>query len=191
MPTNQTSDCSSLVQAVAASRPALVRQAQRMMRRGASAEDAAQDAVVAALSNLGRFRGDAHLSTWLYRVAANAVLMTLRRERRATQRTARALNQLPRDNSWLHGCGSDVEAQRQLEDAQSAQLLRWTIEQLPERYRLVVLQCDIDERPIDEVALALGITVGGVRTRRLRAHRMLKDALRVTQQQQTAGAESP
>lgn len=180
---------SALVQAVAASRPALVRQAQRMLRQSGSAEDAAQDAVVAALSNLDRFRGDAHLSTWLYRVAANAVLMSLRRERRATQRTARALAMLPRDASWLHGSTSGSGAQRQLEDAQSAQLLRWTIEQLPEHYRAVVLKCDIDEQPLDEVAVALGITVGGVRTRRLRAHRMLKDALRGNRE--SAGRVAP
>lgn len=169
---------SSLVDAVAHSRPALLRQARRMLRNDSGAEDAAQDALVAALSHLDYFRGDAQLGTWLYRVGANAVLMTLRRERRASDRTSRAAANLPRESSWLHGCGHVSPPQAQMEDAQQAQLLRWAIEQLPEHYRCVVVQCDIDEKPVHEVAEALGLTVGGVRTRRLRAHRMLRSTLR-------------
>ena len=65
----------ALAQAVANSRPALLRQARRMLRDESGAEDAAQDAVLAALSHLDYFRGDAQLGTWLYRVGANAVLM--------------------------------------------------------------------------------------------------------------------
>jgi RNA polymerase sigma-70 factor (ECF subfamily) len=167
MPASHTPASPSLAQAIAASRPLIVRQAQRMMRRDGNAVDAAQDALLAALSNLQRFRGDAQLGTWLYRVAANAVLMTLRRERRAGQRTARALSQLPRESNWLHGCATPTQPH-----------LRSAIDKLPERYRAVVLQCDLAERPLDEVAASLGVTVDGVRTRRLRAHRMLKDALR-------------
>jgi RNA polymerase sigma-70 factor (ECF subfamily) len=167
-----------LVEAVIASRPALLRQARRMLRDESGAEDAAQDAIVQALSHLSCFRGDAQLGTWLYRVGANAVLMTLRRERRASQRTVRAASGVPDGASWLHGSSSQAQAQAQLEAGQASDLLRWAIEQLPEHYRCVVVQCDLDEKPVQEVAAALGLTVGGVRTRRLRAHRLLRTALR-------------
>jgi len=178
MTTQQPQTTKTLAQAVAASRPALVRQARRMLRDESTAEDAAQDALVAALSHLDYFRGDSQLGTWMYRVGANAVLMTMRRERRATDRTSRAKTSLPKESSWLHGSGSPEPAQWKLEDGQQADLLRWAISQLPERYRLVVMQCDLDEKPVQEVAQSLGLTVGGVRTRRLRAHRMLRDSLR-------------
>jgi RNA polymerase sigma-70 factor (ECF subfamily) len=158
-----------------------------MLRSSDGAEDAAQDALVAALSNLDRFRGDAQLGTWLYRVGANAVLMTMRRDRRTADRTVRATAQLPQESCWLHGSSGSPQPQFQLEAAQRAQLLRWAVEQLPERYRSVVMQCDLDERPIEEVATALGISIGGVRTRRLRAHRMIKDAL----QRSTAASVEP
>src|SRR5262245_43560298 len=90
----------NLVEAVAQSRPALLRQARRMLRDESGAEDAAQDAIVQALSHLSYFRGDAQLGTWLYRVGANAVLMTMRRERRASQRTSRAAASVPDGASW-------------------------------------------------------------------------------------------
>jgi RNA polymerase sigma-70 factor (ECF subfamily) len=47
----------------------------------ADAEDAAQDAFLAAYRNFHRFRGDARVSTWLYRIATNAELMKLRKDR--------------------------------------------------------------------------------------------------------------
>lgn len=162
------------------SRPALLRQARRMLRDESGAEDAAQDAIVQALSHLSYFRGDAQLGTWLYRVGANAVLMTMRRERRASQRTSRAAASVPDGSSWLHGASAQTLAQAQLEADQAGELLRWAIEQLPEHYRCVVVQCDLDERPVQEVAASLGLTVGGVRTRRLRAHRLLRSTLRGT-----------
>lgn len=170
----------NLVEAVAMSRPALLRQARRMLRDESGAEDAAQDAIVQALSHLSYFRGDAQLGTWLYRVGANAVLMTMRRERRASQRTSRAAASVPDGSSWLHGASAQTLAQAQLEADQAGELLRWAIEQLPEHYRCVVVQCDLDERPVQEVAASLGLTVGGVRTRRLRAHRLLRSTLRGT-----------
>ncbi len=166
-----------LAQAVAESRPALVRQARRMLHGGPGAEDAAQDALVAALRHVTDFRGEAQLGTWLYRVGANAVLMGMRKERRAAERKNRAALNLPVDSSWLHGTCAFVHAQSELEGAEQAQLLRWAVEQLPEHYRCVVMLCDLDERPLEEVAESLGLTVGGVRTRRLRAHRMLRHAL--------------
>jgi RNA polymerase sigma-70 factor, ECF subfamily len=166
-----------LAAAVAGSRALLVRQARRMMRDEDGAEDAVQDAMVAALRRLDAFRGDAQLGTWLYRVGANAVLMGMRRERRAADRTVRAAAMLPLDSSWLHGSCQGGGPQSRLESAEQAQLLRWAVEQLPEHYRCVVVMCDLDDRPLAEVAESLGLTLGGVRTRRLRAHRMLRDAL--------------
>lgn len=174
----QTQTENALVQAVAASRPALLRQARRMLRDQTTAEDAAQDALVAALSHLDCFRGDSQVGTWMYRVGANAVLMTMRRERRASDRTTRATATLPKEASWLHGSGSSEPAQWKLEDCQQGELLRWAIGQLPEHYRSVVVQCDLDEKPVQQVAESMGLTIGGVRTRRLRAHRMLRDTLR-------------
>lgn len=172
-----TRDERNLAEEVIRSRPVLLRQARRMLGGTADAEDAVQDALVAALRHLPDFRGEARLGTWLYRVGANAVLMGLRRERRAADRTVRAVATLPMDTSWLHGTQKSSTPGRELESAQEAQLLRWAVEQLPEHYRCVVMLCDLDERPVEEVAESLGLTVGGVRTRRLRAHRMLRSAL--------------
>ncbi len=150
-------------------REALLRQARRMLRDGHGAEDAVQDAMVAALRHAGRFRGEARVSTWL-----SAVLMGLRRDRRAAARVRRAAAE-PGDTTWLNGSGENAPAPARLEAAERVRELRRMVAALPRRYREVVLLCDLDERPVEEVARSLGLSAGGVRTRRLRAHRMLRD----------------
>jgi RNA polymerase sigma-70 factor (ECF subfamily) len=53
----------------------------RMTGNVAEAEDLTQDAFMQAFRKLATFRGDSLFSTWLYRIAVNTVLMTLRRKR--------------------------------------------------------------------------------------------------------------
>lgn len=53
----------------------------RILGNHADAEEAAQDAFLSAYRNFHRFRGDAKVTTWLYRIATNAALMKLRKDR--------------------------------------------------------------------------------------------------------------
>lgn len=167
----------ALTASIAAAREQLVRQVLRMMRNPDDAEDVAHDALAAALANIHRYRGDAKLATWLYRVGANAALMALRRERRAVARTARALVMLPPESNWLHGAGGSESAPQQLEQAHREHLLRWAVSELPAHYRTVITACDLDECAIPTVAAVHGLTTAGVRTRRLRALRLLRARL--------------
>ena len=59
----------------------MYRVAVRILGNAAEAEDAVQDAWVSAWRSLGRFRGEAAPSTWLYRVVTNAALAQIRRRR--------------------------------------------------------------------------------------------------------------
>ncbi len=52
----------------------------RMTNNTADAEDLTQDAFLQVFRNLSRFRGESALSTWLYRIAVNTVLMHLRKK---------------------------------------------------------------------------------------------------------------
>src|SRR5215470_16406982 len=53
----------------------------RMTNNTAEAEDLTQDAFVQVFRKLSTFRGDSALSTWLYRIAVNTVLMRFRKKR--------------------------------------------------------------------------------------------------------------
>src|ERR1700681_2074309 len=59
----------------------LFRTARSILRDDAEAEDALQDAYMAAYRAIGGFRGDAKLSTWLTRIVVNESLARLRKSR--------------------------------------------------------------------------------------------------------------
>src|SRR5262245_10222092 len=58
--------------------PRMLAVARRLLRNEEDARDAVQDAFLNAFRALPRFRADAKLSTWLYRIVTNAALMTVR-----------------------------------------------------------------------------------------------------------------
>ena len=62
--------------------PSLYRHAYRLLGNKADAEDAVQDALLAAYKHLNQFRGDAQLSTWLTTIVINCVRMQLRKRSR-------------------------------------------------------------------------------------------------------------
>src|SRR5258706_12302169 len=66
-------------------RPEVTRNLHRVLgpaRRGAELEDVLQDVFIEAFRSIGRFRGDAKLTTWLYRVCINVALQRLRQGKR-------------------------------------------------------------------------------------------------------------
>jgi len=62
--------------------PTLYRYAYRLLGNKADAEDAVQDALLAAYKHLNQFRGDAQLSTWLTTIVINCARMHLRKRSR-------------------------------------------------------------------------------------------------------------
>src|SRR5260370_25594271 len=62
--------------------PVLYRYAYRLLGNKADAEDAVQDALLAAYKHLNQFRGDAQLSTWLTMIVINCARMHLRKRSR-------------------------------------------------------------------------------------------------------------
>ena len=64
--------------------PSLYRRAYRLLGNKADAEDAVQDALLAAFEHLNQFRGDAQLSTWLTTIVINCARMHLRKRSRYT-----------------------------------------------------------------------------------------------------------
>src|SRR5271169_2488164 len=62
--------------------PYLYRNAYRLLGNKADAEDAVQDALLAAFKHLNQFRGDAQLSTWLTAIVINCARMQLRKRSR-------------------------------------------------------------------------------------------------------------
>ena len=153
------------------------RAAMAILRNDADAEDAAQEAMLKALANIGKFRGESRFSTWLIQITVNEALMRRRRERtRMTEaiddRREEEGEYTPRDFADWREIPSEV-----LERKQVRQKLAEALSSLDRKYREVFVLRDMEQLNIQETAEVLGISVASVKTRLLRARLMLRDLL--------------
>jgi RNA polymerase sigma-70 factor, ECF subfamily len=122
-------------------------------------EEATQDVFVQAWRSLGRFRGDAQVFTWLYRIAVNEALMRRRRKRPAVQELDNRL-------------AADPDPEAGLRD-----LLVRELAALPFEYRAAVVLRDVEGLTNAEVANALGISVAAAKSRIHRGRMQIREAL--------------
>jgi len=129
------------------------------------ADDLVQEIFIRAWSKLGTFRGEAQFGTWLHRLAVNHIL-----RRRATW-TRREEGRVP----W-EGVFARLVAPRRRSPADVVDLER-ALERLPSRARHVFVLYDVEGWSHDEVADALGITVGTSKSQLHRARMLMRKEL--------------
>jgi RNA polymerase sigma-70 factor (ECF subfamily) len=154
----------------------LFRTARAILKSDADAEDAVQDAYIAAYRGIGSFRGDARLSTWLTRIVVNEAYARLRKAARAqVVPLGTGLAEDEPEAAMIPATteAPDLAAQR----AELRRLLERHIDALPEQFRTVFMLRDVEELTVDEVAVTLGIPEATVRTRAFRARALLRAAL--------------
>jgi RNA polymerase sigma-70 factor (ECF subfamily) len=151
--------------------PAVLRFTHRMCSNPADAEDVAQDTLLAAYRGLGGFRGEGTVTTWLYAVARRTCARKHRRKRDAPERV---------ESLDDHGDAPEGESPGPDETAAGHELgaaLELAIRELPVAWRSVLVLRDVEGLPANEVAEALGIEVGTVKTRLHRARAALRARL--------------
>ena len=151
---------------------------RRLLRSEADAEDAVQDAFLAAFRAIHGFAGQSKLSTWLHRIAVNSALMRLRTKRRHPETSIEDL--LPHfgedglhRNEPVEWRGTDGRLERQ----ETREWVRAQIDRLPETYRTVLLLRDIEELDTQETAELLEVTPNAVKIRLHRARLALRELL--------------
>jgi len=158
----------------------MYRAARSILKNEAEAEDAVQEAYWKAYLNIGTFRADARLSTWLTRIVVNEALMRLRRNKRRAQfiqsdmDTRHDLDRL--DASAVPGYAADNPAHAAWR-AEVRGLIERRLDELPDDYRTVFMLRAVEDMPAVEVAAVLGIPEATVRTRYFRARRLMRGAL--------------
>ncbi len=176
-----------LVQGDGAAYEQLVRQqggrmlavARRFLRRDDLAEDAVQEAFLQAFKNIARFEGGSKLSTWLHRIVVNACLMRLRKASRSRETSIEDL--LPRygaDSHRLEPAGEWVETgEAAAELREQQELVRASIDKLPESYRNVLLLRDIEQLNTAETAKLMDLSINATKIRLHRARQALRQIL--------------
>jgi RNA polymerase sigma-70 factor (ECF subfamily) len=157
-------DLSAYDRLIAAYQDRVYQTAYRITGHREDAWDAAQEAFLRAFRALRTFRGEAIFSTWMTRIAVNAALDVVRRRPRHTPVTVETA-----------AAGSDPSDEVLRRDRQRR--VQQAIAALPPDHRAVVVLRDVQEMSYEEIARALRVPVGTVRSRLSRAREALRVAL--------------
>ncbi|MEW5701673.1 MAG: sigma-70 family RNA polymerase sigma factor [Candidatus Zixiibacteriota bacterium] len=157
----------------------LYRTALRMTRNAADAEDLVQDTCLKAYRYFDRFEEGSNLRAWLFKILTNLFINRYRKESKAPTQVeydeagefqlysrmvdgGAALGQSPEKNLFDRLLGSDIEQ---------------AIDDLPEDFRIVVVMAFVEGLSYEEIAAALDVPMGTVKSRLFRGRKLLQKAL--------------
>ena len=132
------------------------------------ANDVIQETFIKVWNNLGKFRGDSKLFTWLFRIATNEALSHLKYSRKKTR-----IHFIDLENKLQNTLEGDIYF-----DGDETQLkFQKAILKLPEKQRLVFNMKYFDEMKYDEIAEILGTSVGALKASYHHAVKKIKEIL--------------
>lgn len=154
--------------------------AMGMVRNEQDARDCVQETFLAVHRKLDGFRGDASFKTWVRRITTNNALMKLRRRRRKPEASLLVTDPdrphegpKERDVVDIRPLADKVHENREL----GAQIRR-AVDDLPDKYREVLVLADYQHMSMKEIAETLGLTVPNVKTRLHRARLAVRAELK-------------
>ncbi len=135
------------------------------------AEDVVQESFVQAYIKLDTFQQNSQFFTWLYRIAFNNALSRRRRRKVGT-----SLDQA-REVGGLEPITRAVSPDHQLLQSENIQQVREALAQLTDDHRIILNLREMEDMSYEDIAVALDISIGTVRSRLSRARNALKEQL--------------
>ena len=146
--------------------------ALRMTGNSEDAADMTQEAFIKAYNSLQSFRGDSKFSVWLYRIVSNVCLDFLRsKNRRPT--VSLSVEDDDGEDAQLDVADESQSPELLLDRKLTRDSVRRGLDSLPPDYRQILLLREIQGLSYDEIAQALSLEVGTVKSRIFRARKRL------------------
>jgi RNA polymerase sigma-70 factor (ECF subfamily) len=166
--------------------PRLHRLCLTLCRDKQEAEDLLQEALIRAFLHRDSYAQRGSLFGWLCGIVRNQFIET----RRAAARRRSLLDSVLEGassvlGSLFTGGTEQKDPEARLCDSQEAELMLRCLHALPEKFRLVVLLCDVEELGYEEVSAMLGVPVGTVKSRHFRGRAQLGAAFKARLAQPT------
>lgn len=151
--------------------------ALQILRNETDAHEAVQDALITIWNKIDQFEGRSAFTTWLHRVAANAALMKLRKNKRFEQQVPLESDGADGDLPLIQLPDPRAGPRETVLRGELGERVRAAIEALAEPYRTTVLLADVDELSMEEIASAMDVSVSAVKSRLHRGRLALRKAL--------------
>lgn len=129
-------------------------QIRRMVQTHDDANDLLQNTFMKAWMSIENFRGDARLSTWLYKIAINESITFLAKERKR-----QGISIDDQESALI----SSIESDPDIDGNALAQELRKAVAMLPEKQRIVFNMKYFDDMKYEDMSNILGTTVGALK----------------------------
>jgi RNA polymerase sigma-70 factor (ECF subfamily) len=152
----------------------------RLTENSEEARDLTQETFLRAFQSIGRFRGEADLKTWMYRIAINQARNRWRWWRRRRRDSTVSLDATRGETNQTLGATlveSSENPEQQTLAHERELALRSALQRIGRAYRETVILRDIEGFSYEEIATTLGINVGTVKSRLARGRQELKQKL--------------
>lgn len=156
--------------------PSLLATANRYMRNSDDAADVFQEAFIKIFKGIEGFEGRSSLLHWMRSITIRVALTQLRRQSSRGEVSIEAWHQ--QEVSEISPSMRSSEApEQQAEVEEIDQHVRSAVDQLPDRYRTIIVLRDLMGASTREAADTLGVEINAARVRLHRARRALRDSL--------------
>ena len=158
--------------------PQLYGAALRWTRNPSDAEDLVQETFAKAYAAWEKFQQGTNLKAWLYRIMTNTHINLY--NKRAKDQAKSGLDDL---EDWQVGAGESVtakaarSAEAEALDNLPSNIIRESLDQIPDEFRMVVYYAVVEGLPYAEIAEIMETPVGTVMSRLHRGKKMLKELL--------------
>jgi RNA polymerase sigma-70 factor, ECF subfamily len=178
---NEGKAAQQLEQILASGLAPLYRRAYRILGNASDAEDAVQDALLAAYTHLHQFRGQAQISTWITTIVLNCARLQLRRRPRQVHVSLdESTGELQPASVSEALADHRPNPEDEYRESELGSRLTHLHRQLSPTLRRTFLLRDVDGLSIRETARILGVPTGTVKAQSARARKRLKELMRHT-----------
>lgn len=141
--------------------------AQRYLKSYEDACDASQEVFIKAIRNIGNFRGECSLQTWLYRIVINVCHSMTKKKKLRSFVTFTAFDTMPESIT------DEYNPENTTIDTEFQQKFDYLMNQLPEKQRETFILRYIDELSYEEISQMLGTSIGGLKANYFQAVKKL------------------
>ncbi|WP_242132728.1 RNA polymerase sigma factor [Aestuariivivens marinum] len=143
----------------------------RMLKNREEAEEVAQDTFIKVYKSLNRFKGDSKFSTWIYKIAYNAGLDRLKKNKKR-------INNIAINEFTAHEVKTIDNALDKLENEEREQAIKKCLDMLPSDDAFLLTLYYYEELTLEEISKTIGLTPNNVKVKLFRSRKKIATILK-------------